>query len=31
VSGDRFAMQVGWDDIPHLSGKENAELLASIP
>jgi phage terminase large subunit-like protein len=29
--GDRFAVQVGWDDIPHLSKKEKAELLLSIP
>jgi phage terminase large subunit-like protein len=29
--GDRFASQVGWDDIPHLSEEEKAELLLSIP
>ena len=29
--GDRFACQVGWDDIPHLSEKEKAELILSIP
>ncbi len=31
AEGDRFATQVGWDDIPHLSDEEKAELLASIP
>jgi len=29
--GDRFATQVGWDDIPHLGEKEKAELMKSIP
>jgi phage terminase large subunit-like protein len=29
--GDRYATQVGWQDIPHLSQKEQDELIASIP
>ncbi|RLC11982.1 MAG: hypothetical protein DRI24_17975 [Deltaproteobacteria bacterium] len=29
--GDRYATQVGWDDIPHLSKKEKNELMLSIP
>lgn len=29
--GDRYATQVGWDDVPHLSEREKAELMLSIP
>jgi phage terminase large subunit-like protein len=30
-SNDRFASLIAWDDVPHLSGTEKAQLLASIP
>jgi len=31
AQADKFACQIAWTDIPHLSEKEQAELLASIP
>ncbi len=31
VCGQRFMVAATWDDAPHLSEKEKAELLASIP
>jgi phage terminase large subunit-like protein len=31
IKGNRYVVQIGWDDAPHLSEKEKAELLAKLP
>lgn len=31
ISGSRYLVQAGWDDVPHLDERTKAELLASTP
>jgi phage terminase large subunit-like protein len=30
-NGTRYCVQIGWDDVPHISDKDKAEMLAEFP